>query len=132
MDFRKIRRTVPFPRQTGLWWDGFPRKERGFKDENHKESVMIQSLIAPRRLILAAITLIWALPAAAVDINSADAGTLAEALNGVGEVRAAAIIEYREENGPFESVGELTEVRGIGSATLEKNRDSLALGAAEE
>jgi competence protein ComEA len=93
---------------------------------------MIQTLIAPRRLMLAAITLIWALPAAAVDLNSADAGTLAEALNGVGEVRAAAIIEYRKENGPFESVGELTEVRGIGSATLEKNRDSLALGAAEE
>lgn len=93
---------------------------------------MIQTLIAPRRLMLAAITLIWALPAAAVDINSADAGTLAEELTGVGEVRAAAIIEYREENGPFESVGELTEVRGIGSATLEKNRDSLALGAAEE
>jgi competence protein ComEA len=106
--------------------------ERGFMDENAKEPVMFRDLIAPRRLMFAAISLAWALPAAAVDINSADAGILAEELTGVGEVRAEAIIKYREDHGPFESVGELTEVRGIGSATLEKNRDSLALGTAEE
>ncbi|MFW5910051.1 MAG: ComEA family DNA-binding protein [Thiohalospira sp.] len=82
--------------------------------------------------MLAAVALLWALPAAAVDLNSADAETMAEELTGVGQVRAEAIVEYREEHGPFESVGELTEVRGIGSATLEKNRDSLAVGAAEE
>lgn len=110
----------------------FPRRERGFKDDNHREPTMFRALIAPRRLMLAALALLWALPAAAVDLNSADAGTLAEELTGVGEVRAEAIIKYREDHGPFESVGELTEVRGIGSATLEKNRDSLALGAAEE
>ena len=93
---------------------------------------MSGAILSPRRLMLAAVTLLWALPAAAVDLNSADAATLAEELNGVGQVRAEAIIEYRQEHGPFESVGEFTEVRGIGSATLEKNRDSLALGAAEE
>ncbi|MFW6350036.1 MAG: ComEA family DNA-binding protein [Thiohalospira sp.] len=93
---------------------------------------MSGAILSPRRLMLAAVALLWALPAAAVDLNSADAETMAEELTGVGEVRAEAIVEYREEHGPFESVGELTEVRGIGSATLEKNRDSLAVGAAEE
>ncbi|SFD07406.1 competence protein ComEA [Thiohalospira halophila DSM 15071] len=93
---------------------------------------MPRFLTSPSRLFLAATILAWALPAAALDINAADAQMLADELTGVGEVRAEAIVEYREEYGEFESVGELTEVRGIGSATLEKNRDSLALGAAEE
>lgn len=57
-----------------------------------------------------------------VNINIADAAELAEALNGIGLSRAQAIVRYREQFGPFESVDELSEVSGIGSATLEKNR----------
>lgn len=57
-----------------------------------------------------------------VNINLANAAELAEALNGIGLSRAQAIVRYREQFGPFESVDELSEVSGIGSATLEKNR----------
>lgn len=66
--------------------------------------------------------------AAGVDINSADAATLADAIKGVGEKRAQAIVEYRETNGPFQSVDELTQVKGIGPRLLEQNRDSLVAG----
>ncbi len=57
-----------------------------------------------------------------VNINEADAETLAMQLQGVGASRARAIVEYREEHGPFMSVEELTEVNGIGEATLLQNR----------
>lgn len=63
-----------------------------------------------------------------VDVNTATAEELAEALNGVGEAKAQAIIEYRESQGPFEHVDELVNVRGIGMATVDKNRDMIALG----
>jgi competence protein ComEA len=62
-----------------------------------------------------------------VNINSADAATLAEALSGVGSSRAEAIVRYREMYGPFESIEELAEVSGVGSATLERNRGRITL-----
>ena len=62
-----------------------------------------------------------------VNLNSADQQTLAAVLLGVGDKKAAAIIEYREQNGPFQSVDELTEVDGIGDSTLEQNRTRLRL-----
>lgn len=64
---------------------------------------------------------------ATVNINSADAATLAEALSGVGASRAEAIVRYREMYGPFESIEELAEVSGVGSATLERNRERITL-----
>jgi len=60
-----------------------------------------------------------------IDLNSADAATLQQALNGVGAVKAKAIVDYRQEHGPFASVDELLEVKGIGAAILEKNRNKL-------
>lgn len=62
-----------------------------------------------------------------VNINSADAETLQRDLNGIGQVKAKAIVEYREANGPFTTVDELLEVKGIGAATLEKNRSKLSV-----
>jgi competence protein ComEA len=64
-----------------------------------------------------------------VDINSADAGALAAAIVGIGEKKAVSIIQYREANGPFASIDELAAVKGIGSATIEKNRQNLTIGA---
>ena len=60
-----------------------------------------------------------------VDINSADAASLAEAIDGVGERKAEAIVEYREVHGPFVSVDELAGVKGIGVKTVERNRENL-------
>src|SRR5262245_34177813 len=51
-----------------------------------------------------------------VNINSADAQTLAANLKGVGESRAAEIVRHRETYGPFASAEELTEVKGIGQS----------------
>ena len=62
-----------------------------------------------------------------VNINKADAPTLASALNGVGPSRAEKIVRYREAYGPFKSVEELAEVEGIGLSTLSKNRKVITL-----
>ncbi|QCY13773.1 helix-hairpin-helix domain-containing protein [Pseudomonas sp. MPC6] len=60
-----------------------------------------------------------------VDLNKADARTLQRDLFGIGEAKASAIVAYRESNGPFSSVDELLEVKGIGKALLDKNREKL-------
>jgi competence ComEA-like helix-hairpin-helix protein len=62
-----------------------------------------------------------------VNINTADAQTLAANLKGVGEARAQEIVRYREAYGPFASADELTEVKGIGKSTLDMNRDVITL-----
>ena len=64
---------------------------------------------------------------AVVNLNTADADTLQRELTGIGEVKAKTILAYREEHGNFASVDELLEVKGIGQATLEKNRDKLSV-----
>lgn len=60
-----------------------------------------------------------------VDINTADAETIAANVKGIGLIKATAIVNYREKNGPFNSVAELTQVKGIGPKILEKNEDKL-------
>jgi len=66
-----------------------------------------------------------------VNINTANAQTLAAAIAGVGITKAEEIVRYREQHGPFTSVDELSMVRGIGSKTVEKNRAALSANPAE-
>lgn len=66
-------------------------------------------------------------PTTQVNINTADAETLALALEGVGPARAMDIVAWREANGPFTSVDQLQEVRGIGPVTMERNRDRIVV-----
>jgi competence protein ComEA len=61
-------------------------------------------------------------PGGLINVNTASATEL-EALPGVGEVIAQAIVDYRTENGPFASVDQLLDVSGIGDATLANIRD---------
>jgi competence protein ComEA len=61
-----------------------------------------------------------------ININTAGATEL-EALSGIGEVLAAAIVDYRTDNGPFASVDDLESVSGIGPATLEEIRDQVTV-----
>ncbi len=61
-----------------------------------------------------------------ININTASAYKLTE-LDGIGEVKAEAIVRYREENGKFTSVDELLNVKGIGEKTLEKIRDRITV-----
>ena len=60
-----------------------------------------------------------------INLNAADAATLHRELSGVGEAKAKAIVAYREDNGPFASIDELLEVKGIGKAILDRNREKL-------
>lgn len=62
-----------------------------------------------------------------VNINEADAATLASILKGIGEKKAQAIVDFRNDNGPFKSLEELEQVVGIGSATLEQNKTRIIL-----
>ena len=54
-----------------------------------------------------------------IDLNRAEAWLL-KALPGIGEVRAQAIIDYRQQIGAFHNIRQLTEVEGIGAATYEQ------------
>ncbi|MNJ02408.1 ComE operon protein 1 [compost metagenome] len=62
---------------------------------------------------------------ARLNLNTADAPTLQATLIGIGKTKAEAIVAYREEHGAFASVDELLEIKGIGKALLERNRDKL-------
>lgn len=67
-----------------------------------------------------------------VNVNTADAETIAEELQGVGLSKARAIVEYRETHGPFESPEDLSLVRGIGERTVEINRDDILVETDED
>ena len=54
-----------------------------------------------------------------VNLNRAELWLL-EALPGIGKIRAQAIIDYRQQNGPFHNINELTKVDGIGITTYEQ------------
>ena len=62
-----------------------------------------------------------------VNVNSASAEEIAEALKGVGLAKAQAIVAYRESNGQFEFIDELVNVKGIGIRTVDMNRDRILL-----
>ncbi|MDH5785298.1 MAG: ComEA family DNA-binding protein [Chromatiales bacterium] len=62
-----------------------------------------------------------------VNINTADATTLAANIVGIGEKKALAIVQFREEHGPFKSVDELTQVKGIGLKLVDNNRENLTV-----
>ena len=68
--------------------------------------------------------------AAPVNINTADAKTISEALSGIGQKKAEAIVKYREEKGLFKTAEDLTNVAGIGEKTVEKNKNDILLSDA--
>lgn len=64
-----------------------------------------------------------------VNVNSADAESIAAELKGVGLAKAKAIVEYRKKHGPFRSAEDLTLVKGIGKRTLDLNKDDIKVAA---
>ena len=62
-----------------------------------------------------------------VSINEATAEQLSAVMNGVGLKKAQAIVNYREQYGPFSAVQQLSEVPGIGNALIERNASRLKL-----
>lgn len=61
-----------------------------------------------------------------ININYADLDQLQQ-LDGIGKVKAQAIIDYRESHGAFRTIDELVNVDGIGEKTLEKNRSRITV-----
>ena len=61
-----------------------------------------------------------------ININTADSETL-QTLPSIGEKRAAAIIAYREEHGPFRIVEDITNVSGIGEGILSQIVDYITV-----
>ena len=61
-----------------------------------------------------------------ININTAPQQDLME-LPGIGEIKAQAIIDYRNQNGPFTSIEEIQNVSGIGPATFEKLKDLITI-----
>ena len=83
---------------------------------------------------LAAVTLAVALAvpglllaATPVNINQADAAAIARSLDGIGQSKAEAIVAWREAHGPFKKADDLKHVKGIGKATIERNRAAILL-----
>lgn len=62
-----------------------------------------------------------------VNINTADAQTIADNLNGIGLKKAEAIIEYRKQHGPFKTLEDLKSVKGVGDATVANNEKLIQL-----
>lgn len=99
----------------------------GRDGQDHREYHVVPGWNVWRALLL----MMWmgmAFAAVPVDINRADAGTLQRGLTMVGPARAAAIVEHRRQHGPFRRVEDLTQVKGIGKAIVERNRQRITLG----
>ncbi|MFV9616314.1 MAG: ComEA family DNA-binding protein [Gammaproteobacteria bacterium] len=62
-----------------------------------------------------------------ININNASAEQIASAMTGIGDSKAKAIVAYRSSHGKFKSVQDLENVDGIGSKTVEKNKDKISL-----
>lgn len=85
---------------------------------------MKKLILAVLVLFLVAAPATWAM--GPVNVNTATVEELAELAN-IGPAKAAAIVSYREEHGPFRSLQELTKVTGIGERTIEMNLERIEL-----
>jgi competence protein ComEA len=100
---------------------------RSKRDDRHhlnQDYTMFKSRFAA--LLAALILGVGSVFAAEININTAGKQQLMS-LDGIGESKAEAIMSYRESSGPFESVEDLQKVRGIGSATLQKNAGNMTV-----
>lgn len=87
-----------------------------------------------RKLAAFALALAFTLPlqaATPVNVNTADAATIAKALDSIGPAKAAAIVAWRDEHGPFKSVDEVGQIKGIGASILERNRAAILLSGGD-
>lgn len=83
-----------------------------------------------RKLAIFMLGLVLCLPLHAstpVNVNTADAATIAKALDGIGPAKAAAIVAWRQEHGPFKTVDEVGQVKGVGASTLDRNRAAILI-----
>jgi competence protein ComEA len=96
--------------------------------EKGSEAMLIKGLGAA---FVAATLLAPIAIAGPVDVNTADAKTLARELQGIGMAKAEAIVTYREKNGPFKSADELAKVKGLGKKLIDQNKANLKFESAK-
>lgn len=92
------------------------------------KSISIKSLLT---ILATGLFSIWAWAALPVNVNTANAEEIAEALKGVGMSKAEAIVKYRDEYGEFKHIDELVNVKGIGIRTVDINREYILLENSE-
>ena len=92
------------------------------------KSINIKSLIT---LLATGLFSIWAWAWQPVNVNTASAEEIADSLKGVGVSKAEAIVNYRNENGPYKHMDELVNVKGIGIRTVDINREYILLDNSE-
>lgn len=78
-------------------------------------------------LVLASVSPAWAM----TNINTATVEELDRDLKQIGLQKAQAIVTYRQEHGPFQTIDELAQVKGIGLKLIELNRNHLIVQRAE-
>ncbi|MCQ4164808.1 ComEA family DNA-binding protein [Tahibacter harae] len=83
-----------------------------------------------KSLVLSLALCFPAFAAEPVNVNTADAATIASSLKGVGQSKAEAIVAYREKNGAFKNADELAKVQGIGDKTVAANRELILVESA--
>ena len=81
-------------------------------------------------LLLAWASAVWAAEPPRVNVNTADAATIASVLDGVGLKKAQAIVAFRNANGRFDTPADLARVKGIGAATVAKNAGKIVVSEA--
>ena len=94
----------------------------------HSKRLISRCFTRVAAIVLLTVSLTSQSLAAPVDVNTADAQSLSDALSGIGPAIAQAIVEYRKENGPFNSVEDLLNVKGVGPKTLERNKADILIG----
>ena len=92
------------------------------------KSINIKSLLT---LLATGLFSIWAWALQPVNVNTASAEEIADSLKGVGLSKAEAIVNYRNENGPYKHMDELVNVKGIGIRTVDINREYILLDGSE-
>lgn len=101
---------------------------------------MQKRIMAVITFMTVALMMAWAVPAIAeevqhlenqiIDINTATRDQLIT-LDGIGETYADRIIEYRKQNGPFQTPEDITKVKGIGEKTFESIKDRIVVGSSK-
>lgn len=80
-----------------------------------------------KALVVGGLLLTGTAHAGPVNINTADAKTLAKELKGVGPAKADAIVKDRAQKGPFKTEKEITRVEGVGDSIYEQNKDNIKI-----
>lgn len=94
--------------------------------ERTRLSQYLNTVVVRMFLLLSFLFVLPVASADTVNINKADAAALQQNLNGVGEVKAQSIIDYRRKHGNFKSVSDLENVPGIGKEIVNNNKRSLS------